>query len=133
MAKSLLYTVNNSVQALLENGKINLGSTVRRFGCNCVLSGDSSINVNGEGYYEFKANVIVEPTAIGTVTVTLYDGGNAIQGAVGSVYASTASEAITIPILAVIRKMCCSEASNLYLVINSAGNVTNVVTTTEKL
>ena len=91
MAKSLLYTVNNYVQALLENGKINLGSTVRRFGCNCVLSGDSSINVNGEGYYEFKANVTVEPTAVGTVTVTLYDGGNVVQGAVGSVYASTAS------------------------------------------
>ena len=133
MAKSLLYTINASSQALLENGKINLGSTVRRFGCNCVLSGDSSITVNGEGYYEFKANVTVEPTATGVVTVTLYDGGNAVQGGIGSVYASEASQPIIIPILAVLRKMCCSEASNLYLVINSAGNVTNVVTTTEKL
>lgn len=109
--KSALYTVNNGVQAVAEDGVINLGSVIRRFGNNINLLGNGII-VNGAGYYEVDANVTINATTAGTVTVSLYKDGVPVQGAVATV--SVASGVyVTVPIHALIREFgCCVERNS---------------------
>lgn len=128
MSKSLIQLVNTSVQALEEGSIISLGIIQRRFGCNCQYQGNAVV-LDGEGYYEIDASVTVEPTAIGFVTVSMYENGVAVPGAVGNMYAATAEQPVTIPIVATVRRFCncCSGQTNITFVLESgAGNVTNV-------
>ena len=81
MGKSLIQTTNQSQQAVAVNSIISPGSVLRRFGCNLRLSGNA-IEVVGEGYYKIDCNVSVAPTAVGSVTVALYNNGVQIPGAI---------------------------------------------------
>lgn len=126
MGKSLIQVTNQSTQTISENSIISLGSVQRRYGCNCRLSGNG-IEIIGEGYYEVDASVSVEPTAIGNVTVALYNNGAQVPGAIAYSSVSTASNPTTLPIVAAIRQSCCGSADNLTLVLlEGAGDVTNV-------
>ena len=127
MGRSLIQTANQSIQAVAENSIINLGSTQRRFGCNLRLSGNG-IEVSGEGYYTIDANVTVAPTAIGTVTVALYNNGVQIPGAIASGSVSTAENPVNLSLIATIRQgCCCDSADNITCVlIAGAGNVENI-------
>ena len=127
MARSLIQTANPSTQSLIANSVINLGTVLRRYGCNLRLSGNG-IETVGEGYYEINATVTVEPTAIGNVTVTMLVDGNAIPAAIASGYASVANTPVTLPIIATIRKGCrCDGASNITFVLTEGdGDVTNI-------
>lgn len=133
MSRSLIQVANQSTQAVDVNSIISLGSVQRRFGCNCRLSGNG-IEVNGEGYYTVDATVSVSPTATGAVTVGLYVDGAQLPGAIAYGSVSTASNPVTLPIVATIRQgCCCDSADNLTLVlIEGAGNVTNVSMRVEK-
>lgn len=126
MAKALIQVVNQSVQAVEENGIITPGSVVRRYGCNLALSGNG-IEVAGEGYYAIEASVTVAPTAAGPVTVAVNDNGVQVPGAIAQDYQATATQPRTVPIIGTIRKRCCDGASTLTLVlIAGAGEVQNV-------
>ena len=127
MSRSLIQVANQSTQAVTANSIISLGSTQRRFGCNCRLSGNG-IEVSGEGYYTVDANVSVAPTAAGLVTVALYNNGVQVPGAIAYGSVSTASNPTTLSINTTIRQgCCCDSADNLTLVlIEGAGNVQNV-------
>ena len=70
MSRSALYTANTSTQLVAVDNEINLGSIIRRYGCNLDLSG-STIRVAGEGYYEFNVSVTAAPVATGEVTISL--------------------------------------------------------------
>ena len=48
MSKSLIQTVNQSSQVVAANSIIDLGSVIRRFGCNLRLNGNA-IEVDGVG------------------------------------------------------------------------------------
>ena len=50
MSKSLIQTVNQSSQVVAANSIIDLGSVIRRFGCNLRLNGNA-VEVDGAGYY----------------------------------------------------------------------------------
>ena len=127
MSKSLIQVVNQSSQTVAENSIISLGSVQRRYGCNCRLSGNG-IEISGAGYYEIDAAVSVAPTAIGNVTVALYNNGVQVPGAIAYSSVSTATNPVTVPIVATIRQSCCCDsADNLTLVlIEGAGTVENV-------
>ena len=127
MSKSLIQVANQSTQAVALNSIIGLGSTQRRFGCNCRLSGNA-IELDGAGYYTVDANVTVEPTASGNVIVALYDNGVQIPGAIAYSFVANATDPTTISINTTVRQGCCCDvADNLTLVlIEGAGNVTNV-------
>lgn len=127
MGKSLIQTTNQNPTAIAENGILSLGSVLRRYGCNCRLSGNA-IEVAGEGYYKVDATVSVEPTAEGNVTVALYNNGVQVQGAIAYGTASAASDPVTLPIVTTIRQgCCCDSADSLTLVLlEGAGTVTNV-------
>lgn len=133
MASSLIQTVNTNTQAVVETGIISPGAVIRRYGCNCRLSGNA-FEIDGQGYYTITATVTAVPTAAGVVTVRLMENGMPIQGAVASTYATTATQPVTLPIVATIRNGCrCDGASNLTFVLEEgAGNVTNFSARIEK-
>ena len=132
MSKSLIQTVNQSSQTVAVNSIIDLGSVIRRFGCNCRLNGNA-IEVDGEGYYKVDANITLAPTAVGNVTVALYVNGVAYPGAVSSGSVSTVGNLVTLPIQTTIRENCCDGGKSLTLVLTSgASTVSNVAMRVEK-
>lgn len=133
MGKSLIQTTNQTTQTVADNGILSLGSVLRRYGCNCRLSGNA-IEIVGEGYYKVDAQVSVEPTAEGNVTVALYNNGVQVQGAIAYGSVTTAADPITLPIQTTIRQgCCCDSADSLTLVLlEGAGDVTNVSLRVEK-
>lgn len=133
MGKSLIQVANQSTQAVAVNSIIGLGSTQRRYGCNCRLSGNG-IEVNGEGYYKVDASVSVAPTAAGNVTVALYNNGVQVPGAIAYDSVSTAANPTNLSVVATLRQgCCCDSADNLTLVLlEGEGNVTNVSMRVEK-
>ena len=98
MGKSLIQVANQSSQTVAANSIISLGSVLRRFGCNCRLSGNG-IEVVGQGYYPIDCDVSVAPTAAGAVTVALYNNGVQIPGAIAYGSVSTANNPVTLSII----------------------------------
>ena len=129
MSKSLIQLYNESTQAVTESNVINLGSVLRRYGCNLRLSG-GAVEIDGPGYYEANVIATIEPTAVGNVTVALFENNVQIPGAIASAYASLAESPVVLPIVTTIRKGCnCDGASQIVLkLIEGPGNVTNVST-----
>lgn len=120
--KSAIYAADPSSTVLTLSTAtgtvIPLGTTIRRFGCNAVLSGDGVL-LNGQGYFDVDASVTFTPTAAGTYTVTLFKDGVAVPGATQTI---TAAAAGTVPvnIPAIVRNQCCDSTSTLMLVVTSA-------------
>lgn len=133
MSKSLIQTVNQSTQTVAVNNIIELGSVIRRFGCNLRLNGNS-IEVDGEGYYKIDCNVTINPTAAGTVSIAIFKNGVALTGATASGSVSTAGNPITLPIQTTIREGCrCDGGIALTVVLLSgAGTVSNIAVRVEK-
>ena len=127
MSRSLIQVANQSTQAVALNSIIPLGSTQRRYGCNCRLSGNG-IEVSGVGYYTVDASVSIAPTAAGNVTVALYNNGVQVPGAIAYDSVSTATNPTNLSINTTIRQNCnCDSADNLTLVLLAGpGNVQNV-------
>jgi hypothetical protein len=130
MSKSLIQTVNPSTQAVAVDGIIPLGSVLRRYGCNCRLSGNA-IELVGCGYYTVDAAVTVEPTAEGNVTVALYADGSQIPAAIGYGNVAAASP-VTVPITTTIRLREDGTTSLTFVLTEGEGNVTNVSVRVEK-
>lgn len=132
MSKSLIQTVNQSSQAVALNGIVSLGSVLRRFGCNLRLNGNA-IEISGEGYYTVDCDVTVVPTAAGNVTVALYANGAQIAGAVAS-SVGTAGSPVTLPISTTVRQGCCCDGATSItcILLEGAGNVTNILTRVKK-
>lgn len=125
MGKSLIQTVNQTSQNVEENGIISLGSVLRRYGCNCRLSGNA-IELVGQGYYTVDVDVTVVPTAAGNVTVALYSNNVQVPSAI-AYGTGEADSPLTLPISATLRQMCCDSADSLSVVLlEGAGQVTNI-------
>ena len=125
MSKSLIQTVNQTSQAIEENGIISLGSVLRRYGCNCRLSGNA-IELVGQGYYVVDVDVSVTPTAAGAVTVALYNNNVQVPSAI-AYGTGDADSPLTLTISTTIRQMCCDSADSLSVVLlEGAGQVVNI-------
>ena len=133
MSKSLIQTANQSTQAVAVNSIISLGSVIRRFGCNCRLSGNA-IEVDGAGYYTIDANITVAPTAAGTVTVAAYQNGVQLPGAISSASTGTAGNQVNVTINTTIRQACCCDSADsiTFVLLSGPGNVTNITARVEK-
>ena len=133
MSKSLIQVSNQSIQSVSENSIISLGSVLRRFGCNCRLSGNA-IEIVGSGYYTIDCAVTVSPTAAGDVTVALYENGVQIPGAIATGTVAAADDFVTLPITTTIRQMCCESADNITcILITGEGEVSNISLRVEKV
>jgi len=129
MSRSLIQTANTSTQAVTPGTNpaiVSLGNVIRRYGCNLCLNGDS-VEERGSGYYEIEGTITVIPTALGDVTVALYENGVVMPGSEVSGNAATASAPVTLPLIATSRINCCEGTSAITVgVVAGAGNVTNV-------
>ena len=134
MSKSAIYTANTTSQSILENGLINPGTVIRRFGCNIHMSGNA-INITGTGYYDIDATFDVAPTEVGEVTITVYKDGAVIPGATATETAA-AGDTVNLNISALVREYCpcADDSSNLTFVLTGgAATITNSAIVVEKL
>lgn len=120
--KSAIYTADPSstvpTLSTAAGTAIPLGTTVRRFGCNAVLSGNG-ILPKGQGYFDVDAGITSTPTAAGTYTVTLFEDGVAAPGAAQTI-TTAAAGTVSVDIPAIVRNRCCDSTSTLTLVATSA-------------
>ena len=128
MGKSLIQTTNQTSQNVEENGIISLGSVLRRYGCNCRMSGNA-IEVVGQGYYTVDVDLSVTPTAAGPVTVALYNNNVQIPSAI-AYGTGEADSPLNLSIATTVRQACnCDSADSLTVVLlEGAGQVTNIST-----
>ena len=135
MSRSAIYVANISSQNVLENGVINLGTVVRRFGPNLNLAGNA-IQISGAGYYDINATITLDPTGAGTATIKMLKDNVEVQGAVSSATVEDTEGVVTLPLSALIREncCCCEGLSNLTFVLEGIGaEVTNVAVVVEKI
>lgn len=133
MSRSAIYTANTGAQAVAVGGTINLGGIVRRFGCAVDLNG-GTINLSEPGYYDSDISITAEPTAAGTITATLYNGGVAVPGATASATAAAAGDPVSLSIDALVRVACCGNSGALSVILSgAAASVTNIAVVVEKL
>lgn len=127
MAKSLIQTSNQTTQNVNENSIIDLGTVIRRYGCNLRLVGNG-IEAVGEGYYEITGAISVSPTTPGPVTVAIYDNGVQIPGAIAYGTTAAADDVVTLPLVTTIRQGCrCQGIDSLTAVlVEGAGEVSNI-------
>ena len=135
MSRAAIYTVNDSIQTVAEGGIINLGTIVRKFGCNLNLAG-TGLQISGPGYYKFSVSITAEPDAVGQITVTAYENNNPVQGAVTASAVATANDPVSLSLDFIIRQpcSCCEGLSNLiFKLSDNAANITNIAIVGEKL
>jgi hypothetical protein len=133
MCTSGIYTINNAPTSVAIGGTVPLGSAIHRFGSALNLNGNA-INVTESGYYEFITSAIANPTAAGTVTITMYRDGVAVPGAIGSASVTTAGNPITISFPFVARVNCCGDTSTItYVLSGSASTVNNIAVVAKKI
>ena len=127
--KAGIYTANTSVQALAVGATINPGTIVRRYGNQCgnpiVNLSNNGIILNEKGYYNVIANVTDAPTGAGAVTVTLYQDGQPITGAVQTNTAAADSDATGVTVPAMVRVINCAGSTITAVLTPGAGNATN--------
>jgi len=116
MSRAIIYATNSNNQTVGIGGIVSPGTVVRRYGCNCQLSGNGIV-ISGTGYYDISATVTLTPTAAGTVTASIYQDGVPLQGATASATVAAVDTTVTLPVIGVARLMCCNSASNLTMVI----------------
>lgn len=137
MSKAIIYVVNNSTQDIVDGGIINLGSIIRRFGTSITLSGNG-VQINDTGYYTIDSSITLSSATAGDITVTMYNNGIAIPGAVATETVATADDVVNLSINAIIRETgCCyynnGPASLTFVISGGDVTVTNVATTVVKL
>lgn len=129
--KSTLYAVNSNSQVLALSDTINFGSIVRRFGCNCDLSGGNVI-INGVGYYDIDTNFTYTAGAAGDVEIALYKDGTLIPGAtVTKTVAANSTYSFSIP--TIVRHTCCCESTITAILTGVTGTFTNAAILVEKI
>jgi hypothetical protein len=134
MSRSAIYVANTNAQTVPENGTINPGTIVRRFGCNLGLAG-TGIQIQGAGYYDIDASITVTPSAAGILTIAVLKDNVEVPGGMAS-FTVEADSVYTLPISALVREncACCEGLSNLTFVLQDvAAEVNNIAVIVEKI
>lgn len=134
MSRSLAYAANTQDQVIGAGGVINFGTAIRRYGCNCNISGGNA-TVKGNGYYTLSAAVTLLATAAGTTVITLYKNGVAIPGATASATLVAGNVyQLNIPAAVTRETGCgCADVSTITAVVSGTGfTATNVAVTVVK-
>lgn len=130
--KSAIYTANQrpyptTLTAAQPTAQLELGTTVRRFGCNAQLSGNG-ILLDGQGYFDVDTNVTITPEVAGDYTITLYEDGVAVPGAQQTVTVPAVGDAIAFNVPALVRLQCCNSSATLTLVLGTTATLPTTVT-----
>ena len=135
MSKAFAFIANNTSQSITSGGVVNPGTAVHGFGCTCCnrtiqLSG-TNINLRESGYYQVDVGATVSATAVGNVTLSLYQDGTLVAQSSENIVADNDPASISFPAGVKV-----NFSSALTLVVTStAGDpiVTNIYTTVEKV
>lgn len=132
MSKSAIYTANQrpyptTLTTAQPTAQLELGTVIRRFGCNAQLSG-SGILLDGQGYYDVDTNVTITPEVAGDYTIALYEDGVAVPGAQQTVTVPAIGDAIAFNIPALVRLQCCNSSATLTLVLSTTATLPTTVT-----
>lgn len=139
MSKSVIQIVNVTSQSVVENGTVNLGSIIYRFGPN-LSTNNGALIITGTGYYGVEISATILPSAAGQVTMELYQNGVPITGASASIEASSTTVPVTLTLPPTMVKInysgdcpCERLPETISLVLTTgAGTVSNVVTQASK-
>lgn len=129
--KALLFTANTVAQTVVVNGTLALGNVVRRRAGNCNNGPSANLvgnadTLTGGDYYKIGANVVLTPTAAGTVVVTMLQDGVAVSSASATVAA--ADTTVTLPLVGIVRTR--GGSSNITFQLTGAASTVNAVYTT---
>lgn len=103
MSNSAIYMANTASQNVAVNSAVNLGSTIRRFGC-ALNGGGTGVSINKCGYYLVEAVVTFTAPAAGVVAISLQDNGQQVPGAtVADTVTTAVTEQNTVSISAIVR------------------------------
>lgn len=126
MARAMGYYTYTGVQEVAAGGILPLENTIRQYGqcirlSNNVIKLRSSCGCNGvvhaAGYYTVHVNATLTASAVGQVTVSLYQDGNLVPGAVQTSSAA-ADGIVNFGFTAPVRVFCNQSESTLTVYVN---------------
>lgn len=143
----LIGTKNTTTQNLLTNSLVDIGSVYRRFSkknCNTRTfdTTSNSITLNSSGIYHVTITAIVSAPAAGDVTLSLFENGTVIPGAIATETITTATtefHTATIDYYILVDSACvlgnrAVNSKTLTLVNTGVGStITNIVFNVEKV
>lgn len=130
MCRAIIYAANTNSQTVDDGRVINFGNIVRRYGCNCNVSGGNVI-VSGTGYYEIDTDFTFQSGGDGTAVITLYQDGVEIPGGKASLSVATdLIYAVSVP--AVIRQRCGCDSTIRAILSGVSGTFTNAAIVVDK-
>lgn len=121
----MISSYNTTTQAVLTDGVVNFTTDRILTGCTATRDGQT-FQLSKPGYYYVTFNAVAAATsAVGELTVQLYDNGVPVQGALASKTVTTAAENDTYSFSTIIRVLpsCCavSNTGNLTIVNTGVG------------
>nr|DAE06073.1 MAG TPA: hypothetical protein [Siphoviridae sp. ctsxw88] len=136
MSKNLGYYTYTGVTEVTAGNTLPLTNTVRQRG-NCIRLRNNAIVLrsvcgcngieNAAGYYTVSVNTTLTATAAGTITVSLYQDGSLVQGAVQSATVAAENNIQNFSFTAPVRVFCGQGESTLTVYVNSQNvNTMNV-------
>lgn len=129
--KSAIYAANTAAQTTISGSTISFGSVVRRYGRCLNLSGGNVV-ADESGYYDINTNFTFTASAAGNVTISLYEDGVLIPGAVQTATVTSAS-IYNLNVPAIVRKTCCCESSITAIITGVAGVINNAAIKVERI
>lgn len=137
MSKNLGYYTYTGVTEVTAGNTLPLTNTVRQRG-NCIrlrnnaivlrsVCGCDGTRENAAGYYTVSVNTTLTATEAGTITVSLYQDGALVPGAVQSATVAAANNIANLSFTAPVRVFCGQGESTLTVYVNSQNvNTMNV-------
>lgn len=124
MSKSLGYYTFTGVQEVAAGSTLPLTNTVRQYG-RCIRLNNNAIALrsacgcmdNASGYYSVSVNATLTASAEGQVTVSLYQDGNLVPGAVQTTSAAE-NGIVNFGFTAPVRVFCGQNESILTVYVN---------------
>lgn len=104
---SAIYAVNTTSTAIADGGTYSPNTVVRRFGSRSQLI-NGVITLGGSGYYDVAVAGTFTSTAVGTVTMSVYQNGTLIPGMSATQTISTAGDIVSLNVSGMVRTGCSS-------------------------
>lgn len=114
--KSAIYAVNTSTATIPEGGIYQPNTIIRRFGQCCQMA-NNAMELNGQGYYDVAVTATVVGTAVGNVTMSVYQDGTAVPGMNASQTIKAIGDTVTLGTSGIVRLYCGKNSSTLTVVI----------------
>ena len=114
--KSAIYAVNTSTETIPEGGTYQPNTIIRRFGQCCQME-NNAMELNGQGYYDVAVTATVVGTAVGNVTMAVYQDGAPVPGMNASQTVKAIGDTVTLGTSGIVRVYCGKNSSTLTVVI----------------